>query len=237
MKTIVAGIEAVALAACSSGAFALDTYENDFSARTSTKALPRAVQRLTDYQPGNIAYNYTTYPTPETPYAVPADMQDNWVKTFFDGTAPQSYGYQYKVISDGAGHQYVGAYTSSGNTQVTAISQPFGRELSSGFLKVEADFRAPTTWQANFGSFRLWVAPRSTLTRAPSNVYPSYLACIGICTRSGTSTTQTTASGTTWQYDTANNVGAGNWVRMCITINFSTRKAFAEAWPLGNDES
>ena len=235
MKTLMVGIGSAALTACALTAAANDTYENDFSTRTSKKDLPRSTPYSVGYAPGNIAYNYTAFPTPETPYASPGGMQDNWIKTYFDGDTPQSYGYQYKVISDGAGHQYVGAYTSAGNTQVTAITQPFGRELSSGILKLEADFRAPTTWQSNFGTFRLWVAPRSTVTRMPSKVSPRCLACIGICTRSGTSTTQTTASGTTWQYDTANNVGAGNWVRMCITIDLSAHSAFAEAWPLGSD--
>ncbi|MBQ2629498.1 MAG: hypothetical protein IJG13_07465 [Kiritimatiellae bacterium] len=235
MKALMSGIGSAALAVCALTAAANDTYENNFSVRESTKELPRSMPYSVGYAPGNIAYNYTEFPTPETPYASSEDMQDNWIKTYFDGNTPASYGYQYKVVSDGAGHQYVGAYTSSGNSQVTAITQPFGRELSSGILKLEADFRAPTTWQSNFGTFRLWVAPRSTVTRMPSKVYPKYLACIGMCTRNGTSTTQTTASGTSWQYDVANNVGAGNWVRMCITIDFSAHSAFAEAWPLGSD--
>ena len=145
------GASLCALAQLASLAFGEVIYENDFSTRRSTDAIPTGKWYELTYHTGQLAYNYEkNWQGEDTPYKFPTAIQDGWALANI-GKNNAMYTMGQPVIStnplsqvpDGdATNQFMALYASDTPRSCMA-THPLYNSFTSGVLRISADMRAP----------------------------------------------------------------------------------------------
>ena len=117
--------------AVSFAAFAETVYENDFTLRKSTGAVPSVEWREISYAPG-LLVNAT--------YFDGEDFQDNWIMGQNNCSAHAS------VVDDDGNQTAVAFYDSSPNTQHAILKHRLGNVFTSGVVTVQCDIKPPASW-------------------------------------------------------------------------------------------
>lgn len=219
-------------------------YENDFSTRRYRSLSPA----------GTTSFEYATK---ATPYSKTSADYGNYVIPRWwidDANAVQPLGFDgwRRVNKDGHGNMNVldaqedggnRVVVSGANTFVNA-AHPLGRDITSGKLKLQADFRTPDRWY--FSGITPYVAVGlggNILYKGTKNQqqgsYGAYIACrVGA---SSTSSSDKTAFRPAWldangssAIDSGKSLSASTWYRAIVTVDKDSNVYGFKLYKLGS---
>ena len=151
-------------------------YQNDFTTRTSSSAVPTPDWHVKHYAyPASLCYRYLCAPaslTAATPYGDVSQMQDGWIKSFATATALSNlatgkynlycdvttntlaqYATEHDATNPFAVFYGTGAYNETSEGMAV---HPIGNAFSTGILRVSADLRPAELWP---GQAKILVRP------------------------------------------------------------------------------
>lgn len=227
-----------------SAGYGRDHYINDFATRTSVKPMPGGQWYSTAYStelPAPLAYRFsqtTTNMTPLSAYGDLAKMQDGWVMAV--GPDKRRYVDFWVRTMEGSDNPCACAsnlkayYNQYGSGM---ILQPLYNSFSNGYLRVSADFKAPSSLgSASDENMRVLLLRESANPPRTYSLGPS-AATFGIV-EGCTALRATGASG--WGYSEripeSGNVDKTHWFRLVFDADIGKRTYALTAYDMGTQQ-
>ena len=204
-------------------------YENDFSTRTSAKAIPSGMWRIQDYNVGLMAN--TDYENPFGTFSV-QNMQDGWIKNKSTGTKSGANAYIYSDTGENymavLGHADAATIYSSQTDGRVILKNRIGNTFTNGVVTLQLDMRPPTAWQSYAdGSLRRAIVCIgdedyfSPEVDKPS-VFSRTAATAGVYLETGVG--RKVYYRDSAEHKTDAEVPSGNWLRVVVTLDIDSRK-------------
>ena len=200
-------------------------YQNDFTTRASTGAIPYGEWREVLYSTGAFLNGNNDAPFSDTAF------QDNWIRGRNNCNCP------CQIVSDN-GNPEVVAYNAADNNMHVIVKHRIGNTFTNGIVTAQCDLRAPTSWTGyslaqclTLGDER-YFSP-DTDTANSGGEYLNYRGAeTGVIHDGGVRKFYTReSSGTVKENATlANNT---SWYRIVLTVNLDTRKWSSTFYDLG----
>jgi len=192
-------------------------YQNDFSMRMSTEAVPYSGWREVPYSTGKLASD--DYNNPFN-----GSVQDNWVRVKNVGYCP------VKIVDDG-GNQEAVFCNAEGDDMHAIIKHRIGNTFTSGVVTAQCDLRAPTTWTGNPLMQRFMLGDETffspdTDTNGGGECLQHLAARAGLVEDGGRKF---------WKHGgtSADGASSTSWYRLALTVNLDTRKWSCAFYDLG----
>ena len=216
-------------------------YENDFSVRTSAKAIPSSAwQQSVPYHVGELYVPYTSY-TAGNVFSDTAKIQDGWAKGY-DGDLTKDP--DFMVRADAGGNQFAafindGEVTDPSKDHNARAIHPFYNSITSGILRMQIDLRAPSSYP-NAGNNNIFVGPyyRKYVNLNWGGTVSNRPGMFGFNLNGGQGVKTYIYGGNgsgTFDGSFGNKVTAGHWYRFVIDFNFDTKKLGGTVYDMGTD--